>query len=104
MKKILLTLLVVILFSCCGNRENQEVNANGNSFTRFEVTDTKDSTNIQYNIHWFEINYSPVDIRIITLKKDGETHDYVVANNYIGRAGGLAIDHWVGCKCLKNNK
>lgn len=94
----------VLVFSClilfgCGSKEQTET---VNEFTRSSVINSRDSSNIQYNIEWDNINYSPVDIRIITLKKDGEIHDYVVANNYIGRAGGLSIDHWPGCKCFKN--
>lgn len=93
----------VLVFSClvlfgCGSNEQKEI---VNEFTRSSIINSMDSSNIQYNIQWDNINYSPVDIRIITLKKNGETHDYVVANNYIGRAGGLSIDHWPGCKCFK---
>lgn len=96
----------VLVFSClilfgCGSSEQKET---VNEFTRNSVINSQDSSNIQYNIDWDNINYSPVDIRIVTLKKGDEIHDYVVANNYIGRAGGLSIDHWAGCKCLKNNK
>lgn len=90
----------LILFGC----EPKEQTETANEFTRSSVVNSQDSSNIQYNIKWDNIDYSPVDIRIITLKKDGEIHDYVVANNYIGRAGGLSISHWAGCKCLKNNK
>ena len=97
MKKIFILLFsCLILFGCNSNDIN-----NVNEFTRNSVVNSKDSSNIQYNIAWDNINYSPVDIRIITLSKDGESHDYVVANNYIGRAGGLDIDHWPGCKCFK---
>ena len=97
----------VLVFSClilfsCGTKESQEPKGTINEFTRNSVINSADSSNIQYNIAWDNINYSPVDIRIVTLKKNGETHDYVVANNYIGRAGGLSIDHWPGCKCFKN--
>lgn len=99
MKKILFILSLVLLVACGGN-ENK-------SFTLNEVRNPQDSSNIQYNIKWDNINSSPVDIRIVTLiDKNGESHDYVVANNYIGRAGGLDIDHWPGCWCFKdkNNK
>ena len=94
----------VLVFSClilfsCGTKEPK---GTVNEFTRNSVINSTDSSNIQYNITWDNINYSPVDIRIVTLKKNGETHDYVVANNYIGRAGGLSIDHWPGCKCFNN--
>ena len=44
-----------------------------------------------------------VDIRIVTLSKDGESHDYVVATSYVYKSGGLSIDHWAGCKCKSNN-
>ena len=101
MNKILILIFsILILFGCNSNNSSNNVN----EFTRSSIINSDDSSNIQYNITWDNINYSPVDIRIITLKKDAEIHDYVVANNYIGRAGGLAIDHWAGCKCLKNNK
>ena len=97
----------VLVFSClilfsCGPKEQTET---VNEFTRSSAINSTESSNIQYNIKWDNIEYTPVDIRIVTLKKDDEIHDYVVANSYItGRAGGLVIDHWPGCKCLKNNK
>lgn len=98
MKKFfVLVFSCLILFGCGSNEQKETVN----EFTRSSIINSMDSSNIQYNIQWDNINYSPVDIRIITLKKNGETHDYVVANNYIGRAGGLSIDHWPGCKCFK---
>lgn len=101
MKKIfILVFSCFILFSCGSNERKETVN----EFTRNSVINSTDSSNIQYNIEWDNINYSPVDIRIIALKKNDETHDYVVVNNYIGRAGGLAIDHWPGCKCFKKDK
>ena len=98
MKKILFILSLVLFIGC----EVKEPKETVNEFTRSSVINSTDSSNIQYNITWDNISYSPVDIRIVTLKKNDETHDYVVANNYIGRAGGLAIDHWPGCKCFKN--
>lgn len=94
--------ILILLFSCLilfGCQSNDHYNVD--QFTRNAVVNSTDSSNIQYNIEWDNINFSPVDIRIITLTKDGESHDYVVANNYIGRAGGLDIDHWPGCKCFK---
>lgn len=99
MKKILFILSLILLIGC--NQSNHYEKTD--EFTKNKVVNSSDSTNIQYNIVWDNINYSPVDIRIITLCKDGETHDYVVANNYIGRAGGLDIEHWEGCKCKSNN-
>ena len=97
MKKILFILSLILFIGCCNHSDNSEQT---DKLTINKVVNTSDSTNIQYNIEWHNI-YNPVDIRIITLSKDGETHDYVVANNYIGRAGGLDIEHWEGCKCLK---
>lgn len=94
--------ILILLFSCLilfGCQSNDHYNVD--QFTRNAVVNSTDSSNIQYNIEWDNINFSPVDIRIITLTKDGESHDYVVANNYIGRAGGLDIEHWQGCKCFK---
>jgi len=98
MKKILFILLSLILFVGCNESKIEEFQ------TKNEQPQTKiiTSDNIQYNIKWNSFD-SPVDIRIITLSKDGESHDYVVANNYIGRAGGLDIDHWPGCKCMKDS-
>lgn len=92
MKKILFILSLILFIAC--NRKD------GESFTINEIVNPHDSTNIQYNIKWNSFT-SAVDIRIVTLSKDGETHDYVIVNNYIGRAGGLDIDHWPGCKCFK---
>ena len=101
MKKILFILLSLILVVGC-NKSNE---------SKIEESQTKNeqlqtiiitSDNIQYNIKWNNYD-NPVDIRIVTLSKDGESHDYVVANNYIGRAGGLDIDHWPGCKCMKDS-
>lgn len=95
MKKFfVLVFSCLVLFSC-------EPKVTVNEFTRNSAINSADSSNIQYNITWHDIISSPVDIRIVTLKKNGETHDYVVANNYIGHGGGLAIDHWPGCECFK---
>ena len=99
MKKFFALVFSCLILFSCGTKEPK---GTVNEFTRNSVINSTDSSNIQYNITWDNINYSPVDIRIVTLKKNGETHDYVVANNYIGRAGGLSIDHWPGCKCFKN--
>lgn len=100
MKKFFALVFSCLILFSCGTKEQKET---VNEFTRSSVVNSGDSSNIQYNIKWDNIDYSPVDIRIVTLKKDGEIHNYVVANNYIGRAGGLSISHWAGCKCLKNN-
>ncbi len=102
MKKFLLIFLVALLFSC--NGDNKNTTNNNDIFTRDEVVNDKTVTSIQYSINWAVGGYSPVDIRIIELSKNGQTHDYVVANNYIGRAGGMAIEHYAGCKCTLNNK
>ena len=93
----------VLVFSClilfgCGPKEQKET---VNDFTKSFVINSTNSSNIQYNIKWNTYD-NPVDIRIITLSKDDETHDYVVANDYIGRGGGISIEHWAGCKCFKN--
>jgi len=101
MKKILFILLSLIFVVGCNKSNESKIEE---SQTKNEQPQTKiiTSDNIQYNIKWNSYD-NPVDIRIVTLSKDGESHDYVVANNYIGRAGGLDIDHWPGCKCMKDS-
>lgn len=98
MKKILFILLSLILLVGCNESKIEESQAKNEQPQTIIIN----SDNIQYNIKWHSFD-SPVDIRIITLSKDGESHDYVVANSYIGRAGGLDIDHWPGCKCFKDS-
>ena len=93
MKKILFILSLVLLISC-----GQEIQENQSKNVQPQTTVIK-SDNIQYDIKW---NNNDVDIRIVTLSKNGESHDYVVATSYVYKSGGLAIDHWAGCKCFKN--
>ena len=94
MKKILFILSLILLISCGTSiKETQSKNEQP------QTTIIK-SDNIQYNINW---GNNEVDIRIITLTKDGESHDYVVATSYVYKSGGLDIDHWPGCKCKSNN-
>lgn len=93
MNKILFILSLVLLISC-----GQEIQENQSKNEQPQTTVIK-SDNIQYNIKW---NNNDVDIRIVTLSKGGESHDYVVATSYVYKAGGIAIDHWQGCKCFKN--
>ena len=102
MKKLLFILSLILFIGCNDYKHSDNNSEQTNELTINKTVNSSDSTNIQYNIKWDNINHSPVDIRIITLSKDGETHDYVVANNYIGRAGGLDIEHWAGCNCFKN--
>ena len=93
MKKILFILSLILFFGCGGSvKENQS------KHEQPQTTIIK-SDNIQYDIKW---DNNDVDIRIVTLSKNGESHDYVVATSYVFKSGGLAIDHWAGCKCFKN--
>jgi len=93
MKKILFILSLILFFGCGGSvKENQ-------SKHKQPQTTIIKSDNIQYDIKW---DNNDVDIRIVTLSKNGESHDYVVATSYVYKSGGLAIDHWAGCKCFKN--
>lgn len=62
-------------------------------------TTDEPSNSIQYYSTFNSCREIATDIRIITLTKDGKTHDYVVANNRSGRGGGIAIVHWEGCAC-----
>ena len=93
MKKILFILILVLFVGC-----NGQLNENQSKHEQPQTTVIK-SDNIQYDIKW---DYNDVDIRIVTLLKDGEIHDYVVATSYVYKGGGIAIDHWSGCKCFKN--
>ena len=93
MKKILFILSLVLLISC--GKEFQE---NQSKNEQSQTTVIK-SDNIQYDIKWGNNN---VDIRIVTLSKDGETHDYVITSLIVYKGGGISIDHWAGCKCFKN--
>ena len=98
MKNVLFILLSLILVVGCNEPKIEE------SQTKNEQPQTIiiNSDNIQYNIKWSSFD-SPVDIRIITLSKDGVSHDYVVGVSYVGRAGGIDIDHWPSCKCMKDS-
>ena len=78
MKKVLFIIFSLILLIGC-KEENQTTN--------------EQSNNIQYHSTFNSGRETATDIRIITLTKDGRTHDYVVANNISGRAGGIAIEH-----------
>ena len=94
MKKILFILSLVLLVGC--NDQNIKESQTKNELPQTTVIK---SDNIQYDIKW---DNNDVDIRIVTLSKDGETHDYVVATSYVYKSGGIDIDHWPGCKCFKN--
>lgn len=95
MKKFLF-ILILILFISCGQKSPEQ---NQSKNEQPQTTIIK-SDNIQYDIIWNK--YSNVDVRIITLTKDNETHDYVVASSYVGRGGGISTEHWAGCKCVNN--
>ena len=94
MKKILFILSLIVLVSC----------NNGQTDNQFKHEQPQtiliQSDNIQYNINW---KHNDVDIRIITLTKDGNSHDFVVATSYVYKGGGIDINHWPGCKCMKIN-
>ena len=90
MKKILFILSFILFISCgCGNQKSSNV------CDQPEIGQITED-NIQYDIEWKTNN---VDVRIITLEKNGIKHDYVVATSYVGRAGGISIEHWEGCDC-----
>lgn len=90
MKKILFILSFILFISCnCGH---QKVSQAGVQPEIAQITED----NIQYDIEWKNNN---VDVRIVTLEKNGIKHDYVVATSYVGRAGGISIEHWEGCDC-----
>ena len=84
MKKILFIFFSLIMFVGCNN-DKQTIDEPSNS--------------IQYYSAFNSDRLNATEIRIITLTKDGKTHDYVVANNRAGRGGGIAIVHWEGCAC-----
>ena len=94
MKKILF-ILSFILFNSCdyGHQEVSDVSVQP------EIEQiTKD--NIQYHIKWKPNEvFNSVDIRIVTLEKNGIKHDYVIVTSYVGRGGGISIEHWEGCEC-----
>jgi len=94
MKKILFILSLVLFVSC-----GQEIQENQSKNEQPQTTVIK-SDNIQYNIKW---DNNDVDIRIVTLSKDGESHDYIVATSYVYKGGGIDIEHWPGCKCFKDS-
>ncbi len=88
MKKILFVIFSLIMFVGCSDDKqttNEQLNEPSNS--------------IQYTTRLKGGRLIGADIRIITLTKDGKTHDYVVATNRAGRGGGVAIVHWEGCAC-----
>ena len=88
MKKFLFIFCLFFLLSC-GNKSNNEQ-------PQALMISTE---NIQYDIRWND--YSNIDVRIITLEKNNEAHDYVVAASWVGKGSGVSIEHWAGCKCLK---
>ena len=94
MKKILFILSLVLFVGC-----NGQLNENQSKHEQPQTTIIK-SDNIQYDIKW---DNNDVDIRIVTLSKDGESHDYVVATSYVYKGGGIDIEHWPGCKCFKDS-
>jgi len=83
MKKILFIIFSLIMFVGCSDDK--------------PITN-KQSNSIQYYTTFSSGRQIGTDIRIITLTKDGKTHDYVVANR-AGDGGGIAIVHWEGCAC-----
>ena len=90
MKKILFILSFILFISCnCGHQKVSKVSVQP------EIAQITED-NIQYDIEW---NHNNVDVRIITLEKNGIKHDYVVATSYIARGSGVSIDHWEGCEC-----
>lgn len=90
MKKILFILSFILFISC--DRIHQEVSKVCVQPEIGQITED----NIQYDVKWKANN---VDIRIVTLEKNGIKHDYVVATSYIIRGGGISIEHWEGCEC-----
>ena len=90
MKKILFILSFILFISCdCGIQKVSKV------CVQPEIGQITED-NIQYNIEWKTNN---VDVRIITLEKNGIKHDYVVATSYVARGCGVSIEHWKGCEC-----
>jgi len=93
MKKILF-ILSLILFIGCGEVSNEPVQKKNNQ-PGIELIDT---TCVQYDVH---IGNNDVDVRVIPVTKNGVTHDYVVATAILYKAGGVSIEHWAGCNCLR---
>lgn len=94
MKKILFILSLIVLVSCNSCQTDNQFKHEQPQTTLIK------SDNIQYDINW---NSNDVDIRIITLTKDGDSHDFVVATSYVYKGGSIDINHWPGCKCMKIN-
>lgn len=92
MKKILFILSFILFVSCdCSLQKPSNV------CVQPEIEQITED-NIQYDVEWKNNN---VDVRIVTLEKNGIKHDYVVAASYVSRGGGISIDHWEGCDCKK---
>lgn len=91
MKKILVILFSIIIFSCCGeNNSNKNINP---EFTYHEKIDNStEFYHYQYDINW---NNDDVDIRLIKIKD----HEYIVTTSYVGRAGGVSTIHAESCDC-----
>ena len=87
MKKVWFALSFVLFISCdCEHQKPSKV------CVQPEIEQVAED-NIQYHIKWGNNN---VDVRIVTLEKNGIKHDYVVATSY-----GSSIEHWEGCDCKK---
>lgn len=91
MKKFLL-ILSLILFVSCDLMSIQKVSKVCDQPEIGQITED----NIQYDIEW---KLNDVDVRIVTLTKNGIKHDYVIATSCVNRGSGLSIEHWEGCEC-----
>lgn len=95
MKKILFILSLILFIGCAGEVSNEPIQKKNNQ-PGIELIDT---TCVQYDVH---IGNNDVDVRVIPVTKNGETHDYVVATAILYKAGGVSVEHWAGCSCFKN--
>lgn len=90
MKNIFILFISIFLFIYCGNPTTDNL-----VDTRKESVIKTDSNAIGYDIYWDA--HKDVDIRMINI----EGHKYIVATSYVGRAGGIDIEHSESCECKK---
>ena len=100
-KKILFILSLILFINCdCSHQEVSDVFVQPSNISVQPEIEQITKDNIQYHIKWKPNEvFNSVDVRIVTLEKNGIKHDYVIATSYVGRGGGISIEHWEGCEC-----
>lgn len=95
---------VCVVYACCDGTATEK--ENGKEAVKVKNNQTPpteiEGVGIQYDVEMGSINN--VDVRVIPVTGNGETHDYVVAVSLFYKAGGIGIEHFAGCRCFKEKK